>query len=209
MWAASVELPKVDGKRRRKVVHAADRAGVQAQVRELQDRLHRGLPPLNGQRTVGDCLTYWVNELLPGTVSDTTLQGCAHIVRRDLNPYLGHVVLIRLGPEQVFAMQQLEARGLSPRTFTYARAVLRRALCTAERWDLVHRNAAALVDPPRAHKREPEHLSQTQVATLLAAARPRPCCSAPASRSPSSARRSGTAGHVQHRKRSAARRAVT
>ena len=176
MWAASVELPKVDGKRRRKVVYAADRAGVQAKVRELQDRLHKGLPPLDSQRTVGDFLTYWVSELLPGTVSDSTLQGYAHIVRRDLNPYLGHLVLSRLGPEQVFAMQQqLKARGLSPRTITYARAVLRRALRTAERWDLVHRNAAALVDPPRAQKREPEHLSQAQVATLLAAARDDPC----------------------------------
>lgn len=171
MWAASVELPKVDGQRRRKVVYAADRAGVTAKVRELQDRLHKGLPPLDSQRTVGDFLTYWVDELLPGTVSDSTLQGYRHIVRRDLTPYLGHVVLSRLGPEQVFAMQQqLKARGLSPRTITYARAVLRRALRTAERWDLVHRNAAALVDPPRNPKREPEHLSQEQAQQLLAAA---------------------------------------
>ena len=59
-------------------------------------------------------------------------------------------------------------------SITCARAVLRRALRTAERWDLVHRNAAALVDPPRTQKREPEHLSQTQVATLLAAARDDP-----------------------------------
>ena len=157
------------------VAYAAARAGVQAEVRQLQDRLHKGLPPLDSQRTVGDFLTYWVSELLPGTVSDSTLQGYAHIVRRDLNPYLGHVVLSRLGPEQVFAtQQQLKARGLSPRTVTYARAVPRRALCTAERWDLVHRNAAALGDPPRSHKREPEHLSQAQVTTLLAAARDDP-----------------------------------
>lgn len=132
MWAASVELPKVDGRRRRKVVYATDRAAVTVKVRELQDRLHKGLPPLDSQRTVGSFLTYWVSELLPGTVSDSTPQGYTHIVRRDLNPYLGHVVLSRLGPEQVFAMQQqLKARGLSPRTITYARAVLLRALRTA------------------------------------------------------------------------------
>ena len=65
MWAASVELREVDGKRRRKVVYAADRAGVQVKVRERQDRLHKGLPPLDSQRTVGDVLTSWVSELLP------------------------------------------------------------------------------------------------------------------------------------------------
>ena len=44
-WAALVELPKVDGRRRRKVVYAADRAAATVKVRELQDRLHKGLPP--------------------------------------------------------------------------------------------------------------------------------------------------------------------
>ena len=37
---------------------------VKAQVRELQDRLHKSLP-LDSQRTVGDFLTCWVSELLP------------------------------------------------------------------------------------------------------------------------------------------------
>lgn len=49
-------------------------------------------------------------------------------------------MLSRPGPEQVFATQQQLG---SPRTGTCARAVLRLALPTAERWDLVHRNAAA------------------------------------------------------------------
>jgi hypothetical protein len=40
---------------------------VQAEVRELQDRLHKGLPPLDSQRTVGDFLTYWVSD--PHTTS--------------------------------------------------------------------------------------------------------------------------------------------
>ena len=58
MWTATVELPKVGGRRRRKVVYAADRAAVTVKARELQDRLHKGLPPLDRQRTVGSFLTY-------------------------------------------------------------------------------------------------------------------------------------------------------
>ena len=60
-------------------------------------------------------------------------------------------------------MRALEARGLAPRTVQYARAVLRRALRLALRWDLVTRNSPALVDPPRLPRRETEHLSADQV----------------------------------------------
>lgn len=175
IWCGSVELPQIGGQRKRKVIYAADRGELLVKMRELQDRLHKGLPAPDGQRTTGDFLSYWVNEIVPGTVSESTAQGYGHIVRRDITPYVGHVVLSRLGPEHVFQMQQqLKARGLSPRTIAYARAVLRRALRVAERWDLVHRNAAALVDPPRIPKREPEHLSQEQVQQLLSAARDHP-----------------------------------
>lgn len=52
--------------------------------------------------------------------------------------------------------------------------MLRRALRVAERWDLVHRNAAALVDPPRIPKREPDHLSAQDAATLISAAHEHP-----------------------------------
>ena len=41
------------------------------------------------------------------------------------------------------------AAGLSPRRVQYIHAVLRRALVTAEKWGMVSRNVAKLVDPPR------------------------------------------------------------
>lgn len=55
--------------------------------------------------------------MLPGTVSANTLQGYRYIVRRDLQPHLGHIPLAQLGPEHVHVMMRaLEARGLAPRT---------------------------------------------------------------------------------------------
>lgn len=56
---------------------------------------------------------------------------------------------------------KLEA-GLSPRTVQYLRAVLRRALCQALKWDLVARNVATLVDPPRSVRYEVSPLTPTQ-----------------------------------------------
>lgn len=174
-WAGAVELPREAGRRRRKVLYAPTRAELLAKMRDVQDRLGKGLAILDEQRTVGDFLEYWAAEVLPGTVSDSTLQGYRHVVRRDLVPYIGHVVLHRLGPEHVHVLQQqLHARGLAPRTIQYARAVLRRALRIAERWDLVHRNAAALVDPPRLPRHQTDHLSPEEVKILITAAAAHP-----------------------------------
>lgn len=52
-------------------------------------------------------------------------------------------------PDHQVTPHTLEAKGLSPRTIAYTRAVLRRSLGHAQRWDKVGRNVAALVDAPR------------------------------------------------------------
>jgi integrase len=172
MWAAAVELDPVGGRRRRKVLYARTKPELLRKLRAAQDRVEEGRPILSGRRTTGDFLAYWVSEILPGTVTDSTLQGYRHVVRRDITPYVGHVPLAQLGPEHVHVMMRAleQQRGLSPRTVAYARAVLRRALRLAERWDMVTRNAAALVDPPRQRRRQPDHLALEDVRRILAAA---------------------------------------
>ncbi|MFN2523987.1 MAG: hypothetical protein ABR614_11835, partial [Mycobacteriales bacterium] len=170
-----MELAPVGGKRRRKVLYAATKTDLLRKLREHQDRRDTGLPVLDARRTTGDFLTYWAGEVLPGTISDSTLQGYRYIVDRDIVPYVGHVPLAALGPEHVHQMMRsLETRGLSPRTVTYARAVLRRALRLAERWGMVSRNSAALVDPPRQCRPEADFLTPEQVRVLVAAAETEP-----------------------------------
>lgn len=61
------------------------------------------------------------------------------------------------------------ATGLSPRRVQYIHAVLRRALVTAERWGLVSRNVAKLVDPPRVPKHEITPLTPEQARKLIEA----------------------------------------
>lgn len=170
-WAASVELAPVGGLRRRKVLYARSKPELLRKMRAVQDRRDAGMPVLDARRNTADFLTYWAQEVLPGTISASTLDGYRYIVRRDIVPYIGHVPLATLGPEHVHVMlRALEARGLSPRTVAYARAVLRRALRLAERWGMVSRNSAALVDAPRQRRRETDYLSLEQVRALVEAA---------------------------------------
>jgi integrase len=62
-------------------------------------------------------------------------------------------------------------KGLSARTAKYAHAVLRRALGQAQRWGMVTRNVATLVEPPKAVRPEVRALAPHEVHALLDAAK--------------------------------------
>jgi integrase len=63
-----------------------------------------------------------------------------------------------------------EDRSLSPRTVQYVHSILRRALEDARREELVGRNVAREVSPPRFERREFTALSSAEARVLLAAA---------------------------------------
>ena len=69
---------------------------------------------------------------------------------------LGHVSLGSLAARQVQGWQRalLDERGLSSKTVANVHAVLHRALADAVRLELLDRNVASFVDPPRAQRRE-------------------------------------------------------
>ena len=87
-------------------------------------------------------------------------------------PDLGNVVLDQVTPQHVQALINKKLRaGLSPKTVQYMRGVLRTALGQAERWGMVSRNAAALVDGPRQHRNVINPLGLDEARRLLDAAR--------------------------------------
>jgi integrase len=70
-------------------------------------------------------------------------------------PTIGMVPVTKLTAEHVQqAMRYAESMGRAPRTVAYVRAVLRRGLHVAMKWEMTDRNVAALVDAPRVERRE-------------------------------------------------------
>src|SRR5262249_54609022 len=59
--------------------------------------------------------------------------------------------------------------GLSPQTVMHMHRVLKLALKQAVRWELLHRNAADAVQPPKIEKRRMSAYDMTQTAAMLAA----------------------------------------
>lgn len=167
-WVARVDLGWQDGARRRKAIYGWTRREVADQLPKALEHARQGMPFADGQQTVGPYLQTWLT-LKQATLRPRAYASYEQTIRAHLEPGLGRVRLARLTPQHVAAwFTTHQVHGASARTIRYARSVLRAALNQARRWDLVSRNAAALVEPPRHHAHEIQPLTPEQARTLLA-----------------------------------------
>jgi integrase len=122
--------------------------------------------------TVGNALEDWLTHGVDGLSARTVTLYRGTIVRA-LSEELGAVRLTELTASDVQRALAAMAPRLSTRTLQIAHNVLVRAIRQAERDDLVGRNVAALVDPPKgqAAGRPSKSLTLEQAVALMAAAR--------------------------------------
>ena len=170
-WAASVHLGYADGRRVRKTYYGRSRAAVQQALNVAVSAYQSGLPVTrNDRQTLQAFVEQWLvgvrPSLRPSTHARYSQLMLVHVV-----PNLGRTPLTRLTPRQVQDLLNAKAAsGLSPRTVGHIRAVLRRALNQAMRWNLVARNVASLVDPPHVPPFDIRPLNVAQARTFLLAA---------------------------------------
>jgi integrase len=169
-WSASIHLGYENGKRVRKHVLGHSRKEVADKLASIQ-QLQRENRPIPDQRAkLGPFLRQWLEEVARPRVRPSTYDSYRDIVELHLIPGLGRIPLAKLRPEDVqHFVNAKRATGLSPRRVQYFHAVLRNALKTAERWGLVSRNVAKLVDIPRVHQREMTPLTPEQAKKLIEA----------------------------------------
>jgi integrase len=160
------------GVRKRKAVYAKTRKEAHERLLQLIADLQRGVLPSTGKETLAEFLEYWLQQVAKPTLRPRTFARYQEIVRLHLLPALGHVPLGKLTPAQVQSLlNEKLASGLSPATVTYILAVLRRALGQAEKWQMVTRNVAKLVDAPRVQRQEVRPFTVEEVLRLLEVAR--------------------------------------
>lgn len=146
--------------------------------REAERYLHQAVVQLESGGTIpttrqrlGEYLDDWLRGHAPH-LAPTTLASYRDTIRVHLAPHFGHVPLTKLQPQAIrdYIDAKLSA-GLSPKTVSYHRTILRTALEQALRDGLVVRNVAALVKAPRKSRREMATLDLEQVRLFLGEAR--------------------------------------
>jgi integrase len=126
--------------------------------------------------TVGEYLTRWANDWARSNVGPKTLERYGELIRLQIAPRIGAIQLQKLRPmhlAELYTVLQNEDE-LAPRTIGHVHRLLHRALGVAVDWDLVIRNVAERVSPPRVDQTEIIILSAQQITGVLAKARGRP-----------------------------------
>jgi integrase len=159
------------GTRIRKKVAGRTKTEVRDKLKELHKQVASGLRPRR-RYTVGDAFDDWLAVGVDG-LSARTVTLYRDTIAKALREELGTVRLTELTAGDVQGALGALAARLSSRTVQIAHNVLARAIRQAERDDLVGRNVAALVKPPKGHGagRPSKSLTLEQAVALMAAAR--------------------------------------
>ena len=144
---------------------------VRDKLRDLHKQVEGGLRPRR-RYTVGDALDDWLAVGVDG-LSARTVSLYRDTIAKALREELGTVRLTELTAGDVQVALTAMASRVSTRTVQIAHNVLVRAIRQAERDDLVGRNVAALVKPPKGQGagRPSKSLTLEQAVALMAAAR--------------------------------------
>ena len=172
-WELTVDQGRgADGKRRRKFLSfKGSKSHAQQKLRELLMDQHRGVPIATEKITVRQWLTKWMAEYVKPNARQRTVERYQGIIDRHIVPFIGHVVLSKLTPSEIQAMEAgLTTRGMAPKGVELVHTVISGAYKYALRMEVVWRNPAKAVTPPKVTRREVEPPDIARVKHLLALA---------------------------------------
>ncbi len=164
-----VETPKGP---KRKTIYGKTREEVRDEMASaLADRAN-GIVLDDENITVAEYVTRWLEDSAKGNLAPRTYHNYRLQVRRHIVPALGKTKLKVLSSLSIQGLYAAKLRdGLKPSSVRYTHAVLHRALEQAVRWNMIPRNPAAGVDPPKLRHEEITPLDASQARRFLQAAR--------------------------------------
>lgn len=177
-WTVVINLgpDPITGKRRQlaRTVRGSKREADALCIKLLHER-DSGLHQAANRITVADYLKHWLTAYAEPNTAPRTYARYEEIVRVHLVPALGRYVLSRLRPAQIqsyYAAALKAGRadgrgGLSAQTVVHHHRVFREALQQAVRWQILARNPADAVTPPRPVRREMRFLNPKDIGRLL------------------------------------------
>src|SRR5262249_12687506 len=175
-WRIKIDVPAAIAGTRKTIYHTirGSRRDANRELARLITAAHDGTLVEPSKVTLGEYLNSWLDGL--HGLADKTRQEYARLIAHLVLPHLGGLELQRLRPAHIAAWHaKLLASGgkngrpLSARTVAHAHHVLHTALERAVGTELLARNVAHAISPPKIATTEIEALKADQIAPLLAA----------------------------------------
>jgi integrase len=175
-WAIILDVRDATTGKRRRRWHSFHGTKRQAQIEcaRLISEMKGGTYVEPSKMTLAQFLERWLDNVKP-RISPRTHERYTEIVRKNIIPALGAIHLIKLRPAQIagaysdaLASGRRNGRGgLAPTSVIYMHRIIKQSLGQAVRWELLARNPADAVDPPKAERRTLTTYDIDQTAELL------------------------------------------
>jgi integrase len=164
------------GKRKQQWIAAGpSKRAAEKQMAELIYELDSGNCIRPDKTSVAQYLRRWLEECGKPSLTQRSYERYRGIIEKHLIPAIGKLRLQDLHPEHIQQhYTNLIDKGLTARTVHYDHVVLHTALRMAVRWQLVQRNVADAVEPPKPRNSEMQIWDSDEVAIFLSAARTTP-----------------------------------
>jgi integrase len=163
---------RVDGKRYSRTV-AGSITDAKRELRKVLRSADTGTHVAPAKLTIGDYVTTWLDN--SRDLSPKTLERYRELAAKQIIPHLGTIALQALRPAQIEVWHSTLIRAgganggpLSPRTVGHAHRLLHSVLEHAARLEVIGRNVASIVSPPKVGRGEIEILTAEQINAVLA-----------------------------------------
>lgn len=166
-WVGRLNMGFVDGRRKAKSYYGVTFDEVRQRLTEALAARDKGQDPVSERGTLQAFLLQWLEDSVRPSLRWKTYQSYSYVARVHIIPHLGTRPLAKLEPSDIRGWMRLLGAGLSSRTVGYCRSVLRIALNAAIDDEVLHRNVAARVKPPKVERREIEPLTPGQARAFL------------------------------------------
>jgi hypothetical protein len=179
-WAIILDHrdPPTGQRKRRWHSFTGTKRAAQLECACLISEMQRGTYLEPNKTTVAQSLDRWLADV-KARVSPKTYERYEQVCHKNIAPLLGAVLLPKLRPAQIseaYAKALASGRrkrtgGLSPRTVHHMHVILKGALAQAVNWEMLVRNPAGAVDPPKVARASMQTYNLGQTAELIHAVR--------------------------------------
>ena len=179
-WAIVLDVRDVETGKRKRRWHSftGTKRAAQIESARLILQLSCGTYLEPNKTTLAQFLDRWLYDIKP-RVTPKTHERYEQVCRKNIAPLLGAVALPKLKPVQIsqaYAKALASGRrngngGLSPCTVHHMHVILKGALAQAVKWEMLVRNPADAVDPPKAYRATMQTYDLAQTAELIEAVR--------------------------------------
>ena len=173
-WELTIDLGHdAKGKRRRKFVTLkGSKANADKKLRELLSAYDKGIPLITDKVTLSQWMSKWLAEYVVPNRRQMTKERYERAIKRHVLPELGQIQLAQLTPSHIQALEaKLSGDGMAPAGVQLIHNIISGALKYALKMELIWRNPAQAVTPPKIERTEVEPPDIAGVRQVLELAR--------------------------------------